>query len=158
MVAAGAVRAQLPDEPSSLDPQARPQHQRPQHPHPRSSSSTSTPQWQQGVAAKELQHVSLRTFFFLLLNQKGAQLICLFITRNTLPRLSEQLSVRLNVREYPQPRSLQQPQQQQPDALPEDAQLPELHFWLSPTSNSHTAEQHTHQWKWRQQDTRASSG
>lgn len=69
---------------------------------------------------------------------------------------SEQLSVRFSVREHPQSCSLQQPQQQQPDTVPEDAQLPELYFRLPPTQN--TAQRHARQWTWRQQDTRTSQG
>lgn len=82
----------------------------------------------------------------------------LLITWNPWICLDFQLPVRPSVREHPQSWSLQQPQQQQPDTLPENAQLSELYFWLPPTSDLHTPQQHTRQRTWRQQDTRASSG
>ncbi|KAF3849609.1 hypothetical protein F7725_019328 [Dissostichus mawsoni] len=45
--------------------------------------------------------------------------------------------------------------QQQPDALPEDAQLPQLYVRLPPAPHPHAAQQHAYQRTWRQQGTRA---
>lgn len=49
-----------------------------------------------------------------------------------------QLSVRVYIRERHQSHPVQQ--QQQPDALAKDAQLPELYVRLSSTTNSHAAQ------------------
>lgn len=69
MATTGAVRAQLPDKSPSLDPQACPQHQRPEHTRTRSPSTENTPQWQQGITAKQFQQVSSHTSLYL--TQKG---------------------------------------------------------------------------------------
>lgn len=153
MAAAGAVRAQLPDKSPSLDSQACPQHKRPEHTRTCTPSTKNTPQWLQGIAAKQFHQVSSHPFLYL--TQNDNKLITFGRGSLCFSQMSEQLSVWLSVGEHPQPRSLQQPQQQQPDAFSEDAQLPELYLRLSPGPSSHAAQQHTHRWTWRQQNTRS---
>ena len=57
MASAGAVGAQLPDQPAGLHPEVRPQHQEPQ----RAAGGAAAPRpppGEQGLPAQELQQVS----------------------------------------------------------------------------------------------------
>lgn len=148
----GSVRAHLPHKPPSLDPQARPQHQRPERAHPRSIESAQ--QRQQVVASQKFQQVSSHMRPSFLSSSTGSSLFIHSFLR--LSGISQQLSVWVGIREHHQPGSLQQ--QQQPDSLTKDAQLSEFHLWLPPTSSSHTAQQHTHRRARRQQDPRTGQG